>query len=1207
LVIEAPMGEGKTEAALLAAETLAARTGAGGVFVALPTRATSNAMFGRMLQWLDRLPSLGDAPVHLAHGKAALDDKYSDLLRRAPRLAAIDLDGQETRTDARRDVRAGATELVAHQWLRGRKKGILSSFVVGTIDQLLFTGLKTRHLALRHLAIAGKVVVIDEVHAYDAYMSVYLERVLSWLGAYRVPVALLSATLPTDRRRALIEAYGGAPSEELDTASAAYPVLTAATIGEPARVVPTEPAENRRVEVVVEALDDDAGSLADRLAIELADGGCVLVVRNTVGRVLQTARYLRERFGAEQVTVAHSRFADLDRARKDAGLLARFGAEGARPQRHIVVASQVAEQSLDIDFDLLVTDVAPVDLVLQRMGRLHRHLRGGVAQDDRPARLRTPRCLLTGAAWKSVPPKPAGGSVAVYGLDPLLRSLAVLQPHLAGRPLVLPDDINPLVQRAYAPEIEAPAGWGEAMEAAQAEHTGHLARQRAMAAPFCLDAVRPPGRALIGWIDGGVGDADDTRAGQAQVRDSPETIEVLVVQRCADGILRTLPWLDRGRGGLELPTTAVPPQPAAQAAAASALRLPPLFARPWMFDQVIEELEREYHEAWQTKQSSWLQGELLLVLDENCRTELAGYQLSYGPDDGLEVAMPGEPHAKVASTKTASFDLTTAPWLPVLHVDGSRNVLSLREVFAQATSIRRLVGDLPTQEFALLRLLLALLYDALNGPGDVDDWEELWTAHDPFNVVPTYLDQHRERFDLLHPVTPFYQSAGLRTAKDEVGPLNKIVADIPDGAPFFTMRAGGVERLAFAEAARWLVHTQAFDTSGIKSGVVGDPKAVNGKRYPQGVAWLGNLGGVYAEGDTLRQTLLLNLIPADTANLRVTSPEDVPAWRRPVDDEDGMSSSDPRTPAGLRDLYTWQSRRIRLHYDTRGVTGVVMTYRDELAPHNQHGVEPMTGWRRSGPQEKKLGLATVYMPLQHDPARAAWRGLEALLAANTRSGQTQTAEAAPFLRPKIVDWLAQLARDGNLPARGLLRMRTAGAKYGTQQSIIDEVVNDEVAMAVVLLHDSDPRFGQAAVDAVNDAGAAVNALGGLAGDLALAAGLDSEPERTTARDRAFGALDGPYRRWLLELGNCTDPEAARGDWQGRVYKIVTAQGRMLLDSAGVAAAQGRKVITSRGERWIDDALAELFFRGQLNKTLSKRPRADDTDLVESVHSPEARA
>ncbi|MGW0801339.1 HD domain-containing protein, partial [Streptomyces sp. NPDC002692] len=198
MVIEAPMGEGKTEAALAVAEVFAARSGAGGVFFALPTMATGNAMFPRLLDWLEQLPGVrGERrSVHLAHSKAALNEDFVDLMAAGGRVTAVGVDeaagvsGREA--DGRR--RAGA-DLVAHAWLRGRKKAMLASFVAGTIDQLLFAGLKSRHLALRHLAVAGKVVIIDEAHAYDTYMSVYLDRVLSWLGAYRVPVAVLSAML----------------------------------------------------------------------------------------------------------------------------------------------------------------------------------------------------------------------------------------------------------------------------------------------------------------------------------------------------------------------------------------------------------------------------------------------------------------------------------------------------------------------------------------------------------------------------------------------------------------------------------------------------------------------------------------------------------------------------------------------------------------------------------------------------------------------------------------------------------------------------------------------------------------------------------------------------------------------------------------------------------------------------------------------------
>ena len=227
LIIEAPMGEGKTEAALAAAEILAARTGAGGCLVALPTRATGNAMFKRLLTWLDRLPGGGGRSVFLAHAKAALNDEWAGLVRQGNRtIAAVDVDGLERMSPPGAKLRKNPAGLQAHQWLRGRKKGLLASFTVGTIDQVLFASLKSRHLALRHLALAGKVVVIDEVHAYDAYMNTYLERVLEWLAAYGVPVILLSATLPASRRLALASAYAG-NEVAADVPSDAYPLLTA--------------------------------------------------------------------------------------------------------------------------------------------------------------------------------------------------------------------------------------------------------------------------------------------------------------------------------------------------------------------------------------------------------------------------------------------------------------------------------------------------------------------------------------------------------------------------------------------------------------------------------------------------------------------------------------------------------------------------------------------------------------------------------------------------------------------------------------------------------------------------------------------------------------------------------------------------------------------------------------------------------------------
>ncbi|WP_181008874.1 CRISPR-associated helicase Cas3' [Streptomyces sp. SM12] len=666
LMIEAPMGEGKTEAALAAAEILAARSGAGGCLIALPTRATGDAMFPRLLSWLERLPLDGPRSVVLAHAKAALDKEWAGMLRSGRRtIAAVEPEASERIGGQRGGSRRRPAGLHAHQWLRGRKKSLLASFAVGTVDQVLFAGLKSRHLALRHLAVAGKVVVIDEVHAYDAYMNRYLDRVLSWLAAYRVPVVLLSATLPAGRRAALAAAYAGPgtasalpgeglpteslPGEGLPTESLpagtltadTYPLITAVSPGTAPLIATPAAASDRRTEVRLERLDDGLEELADRLEAELEDGGCALVVRNTVDRVLETSEVLRARFGHDAVTVAHSRFIAADRAARDTLLRERFGPRGARPDRHVVVASQVVEQSLDVDFDLLVTDLAPVDLMLQRMGRLHRHPR------TRPPRLTTARCLVTGVDWAQAPPRAVDGSHAVYGAHTLLRALAVLLPHFDGEPVALPEGISPLVQAAYDDSTVGPEAWAEAMASAHQEHSAKLKEAEEKASSFLLGVAQPDGRALFGWIDAGVGDADDTAAGRAQVRDSEDSLEVLVVRQLSDGTFTTVPWLSDGRGGLPLPTDFPPGPRAAEAVAASALSLPAAFSKPWTIDRTIAELERLQIPGWQVKECPWLAGELILALDENCRTRLTGFQLDYSEADGLRVSsadVPSFPH-----------------------------------------------------------------------------------------------------------------------------------------------------------------------------------------------------------------------------------------------------------------------------------------------------------------------------------------------------------------------------------------------------------------------------------------------------------------------------------------------------------------------------------------------------------------------------------
>ncbi|WP_327651998.1 CRISPR-associated helicase Cas3' [Micromonospora aurantiaca] len=642
MIVEAAMGEGKTEAALAAVEILARRTGAAGCYLALPTRATSDAMFGRMLSWLRRLPDAhadrGDRDVRLAHGKAALNPDY-DRLRATSLPSGIAED-------------VGGAAVGVHKWLAGPKRTLLSSFVVGTIDQLLFAALRGKHLVLRHLGLAGKVVVIDEAHAYDVFMSQFLDRALEWLGAYGAPVVVLSATLPAHRRAELMAAYdrgrlGPEPppgwrdrgKPRIDRYAALrndlrYPLVTTSTEARGATAVSC-PESGRSIEIMVRPLADDLPTMVELLRDRLSDGGCALIVRNTVARVQETAAALRAALGPDTpVSVAHSRFMAVDRAAKDRWLRDTFGPPGSaqRPQRHVVVASQVAEQSLDIDFDLLVTDLAPIDLVLQRIGRLHRHPRG-----DRPTRLRRPECWIAGADWLTEPPQPVNGSRRVYQPAALLRSAAVLLPYLDGLRLRLPADIAPLTQAAYGPQPVGPPSWQPAMAEAEAKQRDEIAAKELKADGFRLASVAEPGVSLISWISGGVAGADD-RMAQGHVRDSDaESLEVLLLVRTSEGLILP-PWIDGG--GVPVPTASVPRWPLPRLIARCTLPLPRTMTANDVIDEVIADLERRTDvNTWQD--NHWLAGELVLDVDIDGRATVAGFDLEYSADEGLRVVRSG--------------------------------------------------------------------------------------------------------------------------------------------------------------------------------------------------------------------------------------------------------------------------------------------------------------------------------------------------------------------------------------------------------------------------------------------------------------------------------------------------------------------------------------------------------------------------------------
>lgn len=746
LVIEAPMGEGKTEAALAAAEILAERTGRGGVCVALPTMATTDAMFSRVESWLEKLPSGGNSTglssktVYLAHSNAQLNRQFSriasfsfharqeaDGSRRKNAVNDGDVDNPEVTAVAEDEEAENwssgqgrkphdlSQSVIASDWMWGRKKGVLSNFLVCTVDQVLMAALRMKHAVLRDLALANKVIVIDECHAYDSYMREYLKRALQWLGACGAPVVLLSATLPENMRNEYVGAYGhgyatyrrigtdfGPDAHPLRSSLRAsrdarknqktlvspevltgYPLLTILD-GQNVRYTATQPTASRRVSVRTALMGDDDDELVARVESLTKDGGCLGIICDTVRRAQHASDVLLDRgvVGDDELMLLHSRFTAVDRMQKEGELRSLLGpgstingsngTRRSRPHRLVVVGTQVLEQSLDIDFDALITDIAPVDLIFQRLGRVHRHHRGD-GECQRPAHLRVPRCLIRGLqGWDDGTPLfetsngsgSASGSSGftgvswatpeakgVYSRASLLEALAVLglTSSDAVVDLGLPDDIAAKVRLAYDSKRVVsviPSSWMSEYRQDVSARSQHDSVEKNKAAGFLYGNVQRL------WADGSslMGNNTRQKTGNDEeemicaVRDTKPTLSVLILRAdVEDGekIVRLLPWLGGGsdpgipavkggsdgmaiplnRGMLSDPT--VPdeiPADLARLAAQCSVTLPQVGVDINVLTAALESADGQIVAGWQ--QNRYLAGQLPLFVDDNGRARL---------------------------------------------------------------------------------------------------------------------------------------------------------------------------------------------------------------------------------------------------------------------------------------------------------------------------------------------------------------------------------------------------------------------------------------------------------------------------------------------------------------------------------------------------------------------------------------------------------
>jgi CRISPR system Cascade subunit CasA len=496
------------------------------------------------------------------------------------------------------------------------------------------------------------------------------------------------------------------------------------------------------------------------------------------------------------------------------------------------------------------------------------------------------------------------------------------------------------------------------------------------------------------------------------------------------------------------------------------------------------------------------------------------------------------------------FSLLTEPWIRVITLEGEVKEVSLLEVFEYAHEYRALAGELPTQDVAILRLLLAVLYatftrvDVQGGFAAVttadeafDRWVWLKDAGAfPIEPIKARLLPYADRFYLFHPERPFCQVATMTKGTDYQ--VAKLIGDLSESSNkvrLFPTRTGkGKKSLTNAEAARWLLYLNGYDDTSAKPSVRG------GGLPSVGAGWLGKLGLVFVEGDTLFETLLLNFVLLDDGG----TPFKISRATWELDEVRQAEREEIAIPIDPLKLLTLQSRRVLLKREEGTIVGYLLLGGDFFDKENAF-IEQMTMWRKDSTAKEE-----VYIPKRHSETRQVWREFSSLLAGNAKDAHS----------PGIVSWMAKL-QNNKLLEQKWFRLRVAGIQYADKDFYVDGIISDSLTMSAGLLTSLESDWVIEIGDRLVLTDQCVWQLGILALDVSKALGNDDEKSRkgisAAARERAFFALDMPFRRWLAGLDPYVDKHSKKlGEWTDQMKTILMDIANRLVDEAGEKAIVG---------------------------------------------------
>lgn len=542
------------------------------------------------------------------------------------------------------------------------------------------------------------------------------------------------------------------------------------------------------------------------------------------------------------------------------------------------------------------------------------------------------------------------------------------------------------------------------------------------------------------------------------------------------------------------------------------------------------------------------------------------------------------------------FNLIDQPWVRVMEQDCSVREVSLRDAIVNAHAYQGLSGELPTQDIAVMRLILAVLhtvFSRVDAEGNTDDsdkdndewaeirWKSLW-ERGCFSekAIDDYFAKWHERFWLFHPERPFGQVAGL----DDVEPdksvyqaakLNGAISQSGNKERLFSHCIGkNKAELSYSQAARWLLYVNAFDDNNVAKH---RNKEASASKEKAGVGWLGKLGLIYLVGNNLFETLMLNFI---MINQRIIQSEQKPVWE--YDTVPTRENNEILLPKNLAELYSLQSRRIILQRKNDAVISYKILGGDFFGKENAL-FEPMTVWRLA--KDKK-----TYLPKEHDPSQQMWREFATLY------------EGTENQRAGVVEWFRYLCENEIIDSSSPLRTAICSVVYGTQQCVVDNVFSDSLQMHSAILSDVGENFRNQIENEISKCGEVAKSIGKFAVNLYLASGGSDDPKnksadkaKETAQAQLYYRLDMPFRTWLMGIDPDTmeDTTEAICQWRKTVKAIAMQYANEQATNASDDAVVGHsipKTATSKAKYYsVPQAL--LIFKADLKRIYGKEENA----------------